>query len=210
VQPNHALVLASGDGFEVRALLHKSLNQAQQAFVPLDQNVLLISLVALSASLGGALLLARSVSKPVEQLAAVAERVRQGDYQANLDLHRSDELGRLATTFKAMQQGIAERERQLAHNALHDALTGLPNCAWHWSAWAAPLRRGDPWRCCTWALRTFARLMRAWGRKVATWHCSSFVSAYRRFCDPAIASRGLSAMNFFCCWKAPTPRVPWA
>jgi diguanylate cyclase (GGDEF)-like protein len=26
-----------------------------------------------------------------------------------------------------MQEGIAERERQLAHNALHDALTGLPN-----------------------------------------------------------------------------------
>ncbi|MEA1604462.1 putative bifunctional diguanylate cyclase/phosphodiesterase [Pseudomonas spirodelae] len=124
---NQALVLASGDGFEVRALLHKSLSQAQQAFASLDQNILLIALVALTASLCGALLLARSVSQPVQQLAAVAERVRQGDYQADLDLHRADELGRLAMAFKAMQQGIAERERQLAHNALHDALTGLPN-----------------------------------------------------------------------------------
>lgn len=124
---NQTLVLANGDGFEVRALLHKSLSQAQQAFAPLDQNILLIALVALTASLGGALLLARSVSQPVQQLAAVAERVRQGDYQASLDLQRGDELGRLATAFKAMQQGIAERERQLAHNALHDALTGLPN-----------------------------------------------------------------------------------
>lgn len=124
---NQALVLASGDGFEVRALLHKSLSQAQLAFASLDQNILLIALVALTASLGGALLLARSVSQPVQQLAAVAERVRQGDYQADLDLQRADELGRLAMAFKAMQQGIAERERQLAHNALHDALTGLPN-----------------------------------------------------------------------------------
>ena len=124
---NQTLVLASGDGFEVRALLHKSLSQAQQAFAPLDKNILLIALVALSASLVGALLLARSVSQPVQQLAAVAERVRQGDYQVSLDLQRGDELGRLATAFKAMQQGIAERERQLAHNALHDALTGLPN-----------------------------------------------------------------------------------
>lgn len=124
---NQTLVLASGDGFEVRALLHKSLSQAQQAFAPLDQNILLIALVALTASLVGALLLARSISQPVQQLAAVAERVRQGDYQASLDLERSDELGRLATAFQAMQQGIAERERQLAHNALHDALTGLPN-----------------------------------------------------------------------------------
>ncbi|MFI8383180.1 putative bifunctional diguanylate cyclase/phosphodiesterase [Pseudomonas sp. NPDC079086] len=124
---NQTLVLASGEGFEVRALLHKSLSQAQQAFAPLDQDILLIALVALTASLGGALLLARSVSQPVQQLAAVAERVRQGDYQASLDLQRGDELGRLAIAFKAMQQGIAERERQLAHNALHDALTGLPN-----------------------------------------------------------------------------------
>lgn len=124
---NQTLVLASGDGFTVRALLHKSLNQAQQAFAPLDKNILLIALAALTASLGGALLLARSVSQPVQQLAAVAERVRQGDYHVSLELHRSDELGRLATAFKAMQQGIAERERQLAHNALHDALTGLPN-----------------------------------------------------------------------------------
>jgi diguanylate cyclase (GGDEF)-like protein len=124
---NQTLVLASGDGFEVRALLHKSLSQAQEAFAPLDQKILLIALAALSASLVGALLLARSVSQPVRQLAAVAERVRQGDYQASLDLQRGDELGRLAIAFKAMQQGIAERERQLAHNALHDALTGLPN-----------------------------------------------------------------------------------
>ncbi|WP_298190715.1 EAL domain-containing protein [uncultured Pseudomonas sp.] len=126
---NQTLLLASGDGFAVRALLHKSLSQAQQAFAPLDQDILLIALVALAASLGGALLLARSVSQPVQQLAALAERVRQGDYQVSLDLQRSDELGRLATAFKAMQQGIAERERQLAHNALHDPLTGLPNRA---------------------------------------------------------------------------------
>jgi diguanylate cyclase (GGDEF)-like protein len=121
------LVLASGDGFQVQALLHKSMTQAQQAFAPLDRNILLIALAALLASLGGALLLARTISKPVKRLAAVAERVGQGDYQMPLELHRSDELGSLAKAFHHMQQGIAERERQLAHNALHDALTGLPN-----------------------------------------------------------------------------------
>lgn len=123
------LVLASGSDFQVRALLHKSLNQAQAAFAPLDRDILLIALVALLASLGGALLLARSVSQPVQQLAAVVERVGQGDYQVELNVQRSDELGRLAAAFKTMQHAIAERERQLAHNALHDALTGLPNRA---------------------------------------------------------------------------------
>ncbi|WP_439889295.1 putative bifunctional diguanylate cyclase/phosphodiesterase [Pseudomonas sp. MBLB4123] len=121
------LVLVQGDDFQVQALLHKSLRQAQQAFAPLYRHILLIALAALLASLGGALVLARNVSKPVRQLAEVAERVGQGDYQVPLRLERSDELGRLAKSFQAMQQGIAERERQLAHNALHDALTGLPN-----------------------------------------------------------------------------------
>lgn len=121
------LVLASGDGFEVQALLHKSMTQAQQAFAPLDRNILLIAMAALLAALGGALLLARNISKPVQRLAAVAERVGQGDYQMPLELHRNDELGSLAKAFHTMQLGLAERERQLAHNALHDALTGLPN-----------------------------------------------------------------------------------
>ena len=121
------LVLASGEGFAVQAVLLKSLTLAQQAFASLDRHILLIAVAALLASLGGALLLARNVSQPVRRLAEVAQRVGQGDYQVPLKLERSDELGSLAKAFQSMQQGIAERERQLAHNALHDALTGLPN-----------------------------------------------------------------------------------
>ncbi len=121
------LSLAEGEGFAVQALLHKSLTQAEQAFAGLDRDILLIALAALLASLGGALLLARNVSQPVQQLAAVAERVGQGDYRVAITMQRSDELGSLAKALQSMQTGIAERERQLAHNALHDALTGLPN-----------------------------------------------------------------------------------
>jgi diguanylate cyclase (GGDEF)-like protein len=119
--------LASGPNYKVLALLHKSLDQAEAAFAPLDQDILLIALAALFASLLGALLLARNLSQPVRQLARVAERIGQGDYQTPITLQRRDELGSLAQTFQSMQEGIAERERQLAHNALHDALTGLPN-----------------------------------------------------------------------------------
>jgi diguanylate cyclase (GGDEF)-like protein len=98
-----------------------------EAFAGLDRNILLIALVALCASLVGALLLARSVSQPVRELARMAERVGRGDYLTPLALQRRDELGVLAQALSLMQAGIAERERQLAHNALHDGLTGLPN-----------------------------------------------------------------------------------
>ncbi len=124
---NEQLVLATGSNYQVQAYLHSSLDQALVAFKPLDRRVLLIALCALLASLVGALFLARSISRPVRELARVAERVGQGDYQGNIDLKRNDELGVLAKTFQKMQTDLAERERQLAHNALHDSLTGLPN-----------------------------------------------------------------------------------
>ncbi|MBU1330093.1 MAG: EAL domain-containing protein [Gammaproteobacteria bacterium] len=121
------LVLSQGTDFQVLALLHRSLTRAEAAFAPLGQHILLISLAALMASLIGALLLARSISQPVRQLARMAERVGQGDYDGHINLQRGDELGSLANAFVAMQSGLAERERQLAHNALHDPLTGLAN-----------------------------------------------------------------------------------
>ncbi|MEN0107278.1 MAG: EAL domain-containing protein, partial [Pseudomonas sp.] len=124
---NEQLVLATGPHYQVQAFLHSSLEEALVAFKPLDQRVLLIALCALLASLVGALLLARSISRPVRELARVAERVGQGDYDGAIQMQRGDELGVLAKTFAQMQTDLAERERQLAHNALHDSLTGLPN-----------------------------------------------------------------------------------
>ncbi|WP_191487457.1 putative bifunctional diguanylate cyclase/phosphodiesterase [Pseudomonas sp. FEN] len=129
---------------QVIALLQSPLDAAMQAFAPLDQNILLIALVSLLASLAGALLLARSVSQPVRALAQAAERIGQGDYQTPLALPRSDELGLLATAFNSMQSGIAEREQQLAHNALHDGLTGLPNRALAMERLGSAISAGRP------------------------------------------------------------------
>ncbi|SDS73750.1 diguanylate cyclase/phosphodiesterase [Pseudomonas asplenii] len=114
---------------QVIALLQSPLDAAMQAFAPLDEKILVVALISLLASLVGALLLARGVSQPVRALAQAAERIAQGDYQTPVVLRRSDELGLLARVFNTMQGAIAEREQQLAHYALHDRLTGLPNRA---------------------------------------------------------------------------------
>lgn len=120
--------ISDSDG-EVVALLQSPLDQAMQAFAPLDEKLFWITLVALVGSLIGTLLLARSVSLPVRELAQAAQRIGEGDYSTPVVLARSDELGLLAGAINSMQSGIAEREQQLAHNALHDGLTGLPNRA---------------------------------------------------------------------------------
>ncbi|GFM52003.1 GGDEF domain-containing protein [Pseudomonas cichorii] len=129
---SQSLMLANtgqaSDG-QVIALLQSPLDKALQAFAPLDEKIFWISLAALFGSLLGTLALARSVSTPVRELALAAQRIGDGDYETPVVMKRSDELGMLADSINTMQQGIAVREGQLAHNALHDAVTGLPNRA---------------------------------------------------------------------------------
>ncbi|AZF62110.1 diguanylate cyclase/phosphodiesterase [Pseudomonas sp. LBUM920] len=119
----------TGEGDEVRVLLQSPLDHALESFAPLDRQFLGIALAVLLVSLAAALLLARRVSRPLNALVEAAERIGAGDYRTPVRVRSHDEFGLLAQAFNAMQSGIAVRERQLAHNALHDPLTGLPNRA---------------------------------------------------------------------------------
>lgn len=119
----------TGDGDEVRVLLQSPLDHALESFAPLDRQFLAIALAVLLVSLAAALFLARRVSRPLNALVQAAERIGAGDYRMPVRVRSHDEFGLLARAFNAMQSGIAVRERQLAHNALHDPLTGLPNRA---------------------------------------------------------------------------------
>ncbi|MFN3354877.1 MAG: putative bifunctional diguanylate cyclase/phosphodiesterase [Pseudomonas sp.] len=119
----------TGAGDEVRVLLQSPLDLALESFAPLDRQFLGIALAVLVVSLAGALFLARRVSRPLNALVEAAGRIGAGDYRTPVRVRGHDEFGLLARAFNAMQSGIAVRERQLAHNALHDPLTGLPNRA---------------------------------------------------------------------------------
>jgi len=55
----------------------------------------------------------RAIYRPVSHLVQSASRISQGDYGAEIDLDRQDELGELTRAFNHMSRSIQERERKL-------------------------------------------------------------------------------------------------
>src|SRR6185295_10896527 len=83
--------------------------------------MLLVLLGALIIALVGAMIIARSVSQPLEVLARTARRIAKGDYhRLPPPIDRRDEIGELSSTLNNMSRSIAEREA-----ALREAVSSL-------------------------------------------------------------------------------------
>lgn len=126
-QPLLALRLSEAPGRPVYLLISSSREQAMQPFLRLDRQVFWLALVSVLVAVLVATWIGRRVSRPVSELAMAAQRIGEGDYATPLPVRGGDELAALAGAFNRMQQGIAEREQRIVHQAGHDALTGLPN-----------------------------------------------------------------------------------
>jgi len=96
---------------EVVAVLQRSLDAAMRPHMRLRAVLLglLAAALALCALVG--MRIARSVSRPVLEIAASARRVELGDFSGLLQLRQEDEIGRLAESFNHMVRGLAEKER---------------------------------------------------------------------------------------------------
>lgn len=60
-----------------------------------------------------ALLLAKTIVKPIQELTAAAKYLEKGNFtQARVKVHSTDEIGILANTFNTMADGLRDRERE--------------------------------------------------------------------------------------------------
>jgi two-component system NtrC family sensor kinase len=73
---------------------------------------LAVGVVLLSMALM-ALIVYRSVSRPIGKLRQGTERLAEGDLGVEIDLHRSDELGLLATSFNRMAHSLRDADAEL-------------------------------------------------------------------------------------------------
>ena len=123
----HVVSLARNDERELGAVLMRSIDEVVAPYRRLH-------VMLLGITLGGVLVFgivgfvtARRITRPIDALAASAERLAAGDYAAPIPAGGEDEVGNLARSFEIMRVGIRQRDGEIRRLAFWDALTGLPN-----------------------------------------------------------------------------------
>jgi diguanylate cyclase (GGDEF)-like protein len=111
----------------MQAVLQLPVSMVEAPFSQLLQRLLWVVGIAILVFALGSITLARRIVKPLEELSEAAHRIAQGDYGQALPALPQDEIGRLATSFAHMRDGIASREERIGRLAYVDGLTDLPN-----------------------------------------------------------------------------------
>lgn len=92
--------------------------------------VIAASVLAVVASIGLAIVLARMLARPLNEVGAAARRVADGDYAARVPREGPEEIASLADSFNQMAASL-ERQEQLRRdfiaNAAHELRTPLTN-----------------------------------------------------------------------------------
>jgi diguanylate cyclase len=110
--------------------LRQVLAEVERLRLSIVNIVAVLSLVWLAL----AVVLARALSRPINDIGRAARQFAQGKVAADLPTSRNDEIGDLARSFSSMQGQITQQlealevsRQELSDQARHDGLTGLAN-----------------------------------------------------------------------------------
>jgi len=122
-----AVTVARIGDLRVQAVLQRSLADVAPLFDRLRTLMGLLAVASVVLALAAGLLMAHALTRPLRKLTEAAQRIRDGDYRAPIEVRGADEIGMLAESLNHMRQSIAERDERNQKLAYSDTLTGLPN-----------------------------------------------------------------------------------
>ncbi|UOD29030.1 EAL domain-containing protein [Massilia violaceinigra] len=123
------LPLGLEGGRHADVLLARSIDDATAEYTRLQRTLMILTVVATLVACGVAVITAMRIAQPLRHLAGTARRMERGDYDGQIDVERTDEIGALAKAFAGMRDSIAKREHEIGRLAYWDSLTDLPNRA---------------------------------------------------------------------------------
>ncbi|WP_083826614.1 adenylate/guanylate cyclase domain-containing protein [Hoyosella subflava] len=86
-------------------------DHAGPAATEMDTAVLVLSVLAMLIGFVGIVIVARSISDPLQQVSDAMRGVEGGDLSARVSVYDGSEIGQLQAGFNSMVKGLAERER---------------------------------------------------------------------------------------------------
>jgi diguanylate cyclase (GGDEF)-like protein len=113
----------------VSVVLLRSISEAVAPYTLLKTTLLVLTAVGILLAFIGSLFTAKRIAQPLRQLTDSARLLGRGEYAAQVDVKRDDEIGELANAFDSMRRDIAKREQEIRTLAYWDPLTNLPNRA---------------------------------------------------------------------------------
>lgn len=109
--------------------------------------VIAASILAVVASIGLAVVLARMLARPLDEVSAAARRIADGDYAARVPRDGPEEIASLADSFNQMAASLERQEemrRDFIANAAHELRTPLTNLQGYLEALRDGVIAADP------------------------------------------------------------------
>ncbi|MBI2202578.1 MAG: HAMP domain-containing protein [Candidatus Rokubacteria bacterium] len=118
----HVTSLGREQDFAIVAVLHRPVEEAFAALYRLRAKLITLFAGGLLLSIVGALVVARTVSRPVKRLVHGVREIERGDYAHRVEVRQHDELGELAVAINQMTIELSEREARIRRQAYEEAL----------------------------------------------------------------------------------------